>query len=326
MPRGRSWIREGRVRRRALPAHRRKRGGPPVGILVRSTAVIATVAGGLLFGMGAMADTVGRAASEAPPLQFAAGSADFEAELWTFIKDGESPDDIEAFLAIFPDGKYAGLAKDKLARLRGGKSAPAIAPAKPKPALPSLRIKPIRVTPMQARRAARTKARVRARPDTSSATITVIPQGQVLDVTGKVEKSDWVRAELPGGRRGYIYGPLLGPVPVAKPAPRRQPEPMPPAQPETPAPEVPKSASVTPAPSAAPDVAAQRAEISARWDQKIGLVKRSGQYAECYSAGGSIDTDSTEYMDCTDREAAIAQLEAAKQAELAGLPKTESPR
>jgi len=325
MPRGRSWIRDGRARRLALPAHPGKRGGTLAGNLVRIAAAIAAVAGGPLFGMDAIADTVGRAASEASPLQFATGSADFEAELWTFIKDGDNPDDIEAFLAIFPDGKYAGLAKDKLARLRGGKSAPAIAPAVPKPALPSLRIEPIRVTPMQARRAARTKARVRARPDTSSATITVIPQGQVLDVTGKVEKSDWVRAELPGGRRGYIYGPLLGPVPVSKPAPRRQPEP---AQPDTPAPEAPKSASVTPAPAAAPaaDLAAQRAEIIARWDQKIGLIRRSGQHTECYSAGANVEMDSTEYMDCTDREATIAQLEAAKQAELAGLPTADSAR
>ena len=276
--------------------------------------------------MGAMADAAGQTADGGSPLQFAAGSADFEAELWTFIKDGDSADDLEAFLAIFPDGKYAGSAKDKLARLRGDTPAA----TRPKPALPSVKIAPIKVTPTRLQRAARTKTRVRARPDTSSATITIIPRRQVLTVTGRVANSDWVRAELPGGRRGYIYGPLLGPVPVAKPAPRRQP--ASPSQPKMPEP--PKRAAVTPAPPVVPaastvptvptvptvDLAAQRAEITARWDQKIGLIKRTGQHTECYSAGGSVDMDSTEYMDCSDREATIARLESAKQDELAALP------
>lgn len=313
MPRDWSWIRDGWARRRVPLA--------PAGKLVRIAAVIAAVAGVPWFGAGAMADAGGRGA--AAPLQFAAGSADFEAELWSYVKDGGNADDLDAFLAIFPDGKFAGRAKDRLARLRG--DAPAA--EQPKPPLPSLKIAPIRVAPMRARRAARTNARVRARPDTSSATITIIPRGQVLDVTGTVEKSDWVRAELPGGRRGYIYGPLLGPVPVPKPVskPISQPAENPaPKRRPVPTPEAPKSAAVSPTQSAAPasaaDLAARRAEIVARWDQKIGLIKRTGQHTECYSAGGGVDMDSTEFMDCSDREATIARLEAAKQEELAELP------
>ena len=73
-------------------------------------------------------------------------------------------------------------------------------------------------------------------------------------------------------------------------------------------------------------LAARRTEVAAQWDQKIALIKRTGQHTECYSAGGNVDTDSTEYMDCTDREATIARLEAAKRDELAEIDKTSGAR
>ncbi len=314
------------VRHRAQSGLCDLRTAKPIGTYGMSIAAAIAIFVGASFGVGATADAASPAADAPPPMQLAAGSADFEAELWNFIKDGDNPEDIDAFLAIFPNGKYAGMAKEKLAGLRGG-SATMKAPEPKKKSLPSLNIAPIKVTAMQARRAARTRARVRARPDTSSATIAIISQGQLLDVTGKVEKSDWVRAELPGGRRGYIYGPLLGPVPVAKVAPTRQPA----APPVASVAAKPAEPAVAAAPAAAPPVnvealAARRTEVAAQWDQKIALIKRTGQHTECYSAGGNVDTDSTEYMDCTDREATIARLEAAKRDELAEIDKTSGAR
>ena len=48
-----------------------------------------------------------------------AGNQEVELEFWRAIKDGNDPDDFELYVAQFPTGIYAALAKRKIAKLRG---------------------------------------------------------------------------------------------------------------------------------------------------------------------------------------------------------------
>jgi len=45
-------------------------------------------------------------------------SIEAEAEMWAMVKDSDDPNDIEEFLALFPDGKLAAVAKFKFKRLQ----------------------------------------------------------------------------------------------------------------------------------------------------------------------------------------------------------------
>ena len=56
-------------------------------------------------------------------------SIDAEAEMWAMVKDSDDPNDIEEFLALFPEGKLAAVAKFKLRKLQPKVGKP-ISPAK----------------------------------------------------------------------------------------------------------------------------------------------------------------------------------------------------
>jgi hypothetical protein len=56
-------------------------------------------------------------------------SIEAEAEMWAMVKDSDDPNDIEEFLALFPDGKLAAVAKFKFKRLQSKVGKP-ISPAK----------------------------------------------------------------------------------------------------------------------------------------------------------------------------------------------------
>jgi formylglycine-generating enzyme required for sulfatase activity len=63
---------------------------------------------------------------------FQAGEAivvDAEAEMWEMVKDTTDPSDMEEFLALFPSGKLAGVAKFKLKKLKKSVNRPAISTA-----------------------------------------------------------------------------------------------------------------------------------------------------------------------------------------------------
>lgn len=71
----------------------------------------------------------------------------YELAFWESIKNSSYAKEYEAYLAAYPNGRFAGLARARLERLRGGapKPAPAAEPAKPASARPAVPERPPRV-------------------------------------------------------------------------------------------------------------------------------------------------------------------------------------
>jgi SH3-like domain-containing protein len=73
-------------------------------------------------------------------------------------------------------------------------------------------------------------ANIRQRPSSGAPVITAIDGGRVVAELGR--ELGWIHVELPDGRRGWIYGELVAPVPGGRaPAPPAAPAPAPAAPP-----------------------------------------------------------------------------------------------
>ncbi len=117
--------------------------------------------------------------------------------LWNSIKDQGDPALLEDYLARFPDGAFAAVARRQLA----GEATP---PAQPRSSYEIIATE----QPMQAQQA----ANVRAEPSSAAGRIGALAAGEMVTVTGQVQGLDWLQVELPDGRLGFVAGGLLGPV------------------------------------------------------------------------------------------------------------------
>ncbi|MEQ9328723.1 MAG: SUMF1/EgtB/PvdO family nonheme iron enzyme [Rhodospirillales bacterium] len=163
------------------------------------------------------------AAPSAPAASAPAPTAGLDKEVvfWQSIQSSRDASLYEAYLAQFPDGTFAPLARAKIASLKGEAVASltpptaAAEPATPQSPSPSYIVTDSRETKWVS---ARGTVNVRSGPGTDVPVVGRLGSGDEVEVTGQVDGADWVRVALADGGTGFVYAPLLG---DAKPEPDR---------------------------------------------------------------------------------------------------------
>jgi formylglycine-generating enzyme required for sulfatase activity len=161
------------------------------------------------------------------------GEALYEIEFWNSIKDSKNAADYEAYLEVYPNGRFAPLAKVRAQRYR--KEPDEKAPLEADETLESEQPPKTESTPgvaieeISERMEASTNTNIRKRPSSNADRVGLLSAGQTTEVTGRVLGRDWYRINNPAGGIGYVYAPLL-----KKPKPEAQPEPTPKAPPPPP--------------------------------------------------------------------------------------------
>jgi formylglycine-generating enzyme required for sulfatase activity len=146
------------------------------------------------------------------------GEARYELEFWESIKNSTHAEDYEAYLKVYPNGRFAPLARVRAARY--AESGPSAA----EPAPP--------IEAMDAQYEAITNANVREQPSSRAGLAGHLDRGDRVHVTGRTRDTNWYRIELADGSTGFVYGELIrepsaAPTPPAPPAEVEQPAPTP---------------------------------------------------------------------------------------------------
>lgn len=118
-----------------------------------------------------------------------------EVVFWQSIEDSSDPADFEAYLANFPNGLFAELAKIRLTRL----DTPA----------PSRPTRQTAVVPMEATFVALKNVNLRAAPTTKSKRLGSAQKNAGIVVTGHVPGRPWYRMRLPDGMPAFIHADLI---------------------------------------------------------------------------------------------------------------------
>lgn len=148
--------------------------------------------------------------------------------LWNAIAESEHPNDFQVFLRVYPDGKYAPLARQRLATLGGRSTAqpvdaaaepaqPVNAAAKPaqpvdaaaEPAQPLQSAAMPEIEPLEGTYVVQCNANLRVDATTKSSRLKLLFGGDDVRVTGKVKGKNWYRVESVDGKEGYVFGMLL---------------------------------------------------------------------------------------------------------------------
>lgn len=243
----------------------------------------------------------------APPGAFervADNATEFEATMWNIVKKSGKPADYEAYLEVFPNGQYAGQARDALARLRTAQ------PKAPPKASRSIKLYPKEKLEGIGRTfVVRTDANLRAAPGTDARIVGRAAQGETIFVLGRIAGKDWYKVSTRAGLVAYIATFLVGEPGTVAPAPKAAaPKPAPPP----PAPS--KEPDTQPAPAAAPAATPAPArkspeEIREYWTRQIEAVKNSGPYGSCDLVVGNRWEDPPEYDNCEANNSKIKALE-----------------
>jgi SH3-like domain-containing protein len=122
-----------------------------------------------------------------------------ELAFWQSIAGSTNHADFVAYLAKYPEGEFAPLARNRLQSLAETKTA-MVEP--PKAAF--------QVAEMDAVMVTLKRTNVRDGPTTKSTKVATLDAGAIVSVTGKVEDADWHRIERKEGEEGFVYAPLLG--------------------------------------------------------------------------------------------------------------------
>jgi formylglycine-generating enzyme required for sulfatase activity len=135
-------------------------------------------------------------------------SQEFEGALWNMIKESGNPADFEAYLEVFPKGRFASEAKQRISVLRTP------APAKTTPAAP-------KIEPVQGEFDVVVAANIRESPDSSAPIVGTAGKGERIVVTGRVVGQNWYQVRTSDGTTAYVASNLLREPPKAetKPAP-----------------------------------------------------------------------------------------------------------
>jgi formylglycine-generating enzyme required for sulfatase activity len=125
-----------------------------------------------------------------------------EVAFWQSIQNSKQQADFEDYLARFPNGAFASLARRRMEGL-------AVASLPP----------PFSVEEMEETYTALKTANVRSGPTTTAAKLGRLAAGIEVEVTGKtdVRGRPWWRVALADGKTGFVWGPLLGPKAAAAP-------------------------------------------------------------------------------------------------------------
>ncbi len=141
------------------------------------------------------------AISPAPP---AFDERAMELEYWQSVKASGRARDFEGYLAQYPDGAFASLARSHLDGLKEDKQVAVVVPPK------------IVVAPMDTELVAVKTVNLRAGPSTDYEKVGKLSAGEHVTVTGKVKDAEWYRVEGDEGKPAYVYAKLLG-EPLAEP-------------------------------------------------------------------------------------------------------------
>lgn len=117
-----------------------------------------------------------------------------ELAFWEAIKDSDNPAEFQAYLDIYPDGRFAPLARVRLSALQGEDAAPPDA------------VRRYRAT---------ANVNVRAEPTTSAGRVGAVAEYDLVEVIDMVADGNWFRVRLTDGTEGYIFAALLEPEPGA---------------------------------------------------------------------------------------------------------------
>jgi formylglycine-generating enzyme required for sulfatase activity/uncharacterized caspase-like protein len=171
------------------------------------------------------------------------GEAQYELEFWESIKNSTEASDYEAYLEAYPNGRFAPLAKTRAERYKKA----SVTPEAPKQALI--------IEAMNVEYEVVSDANLRVDPSSTSAIVGELKKGSKIQITGRVQNSNWYQVKTPSGQTAYVFDKLVQ-EPAPKPTPA--PKPAPPVAKPTPAPKPPPAVAKpppAPKPAAAPVVA-----------------------------------------------------------------------
>ena len=161
----------------------------------------------------------GRSATrEVPAAAPASGPGDSAIELafWQSIQGSEYAGDYKAYLARYPNGNFAPLARSRLAALGDSEAAAAPAPAPVAPARPAIQTPPPAakpaapaLTPVEADYVAIRSANVREAPSTEAPIAATLAIGAEVYVPAQTPDGQWLQVSQGGRRLGFVFAPLL---------------------------------------------------------------------------------------------------------------------
>jgi carboxyl-terminal processing protease len=181
----------------------------------------------------------GQVASMTPP------SADEEKlkkekTYWDSVKDSNDPEQIEMYVAKYPDGYFVDLANAKLAELKGGAkvaSADAprtgVQPPKQEQAAAQAVAKPATGPAFIAQSQtvyAKDGGQVRAAPNAKAALVNKLQTNTEVTATGISTDGKWWRVALASGETGYMHSSVVSEQPLQTAAAEPAPAPLAPAQ------------------------------------------------------------------------------------------------
>jgi formylglycine-generating enzyme required for sulfatase activity len=129
------------------------------------------------------------------------GDARYELVFWESIKDSKQAADYEAYLEVFPNGRFAPLAKARAAYLR--KAEQGAKQQRPSPDR-GPRVEEVEATEYEVI----TSANMRKAPAGDAQQIAVLDRGSRVLVTGRVVDSKWYRVKAKR-TTGFVFGDLL---------------------------------------------------------------------------------------------------------------------
>jgi formylglycine-generating enzyme required for sulfatase activity len=165
-----------------------------------------------------MGGTAPQAAVAPPPAQTSTAPApgpDREGAFWSSIQSSSNPADFEEYLRLFPNGTFAGLARNKIG---------ALAPAKPAPSpqVASLSVPPLE--PIDREFVVSQVARIRELPNVTAKQVGQLREGTKVVVLGKVLNENWYLLEQGGKPIGYVATNTLEDLVVYNERTRRETE------------------------------------------------------------------------------------------------------
>lgn len=215
------------------------------------------------------------AATPAPePAQPSGVASQTEIAFWDSVKDSPRASDYQLYLDQYPNGVFVKLAHSRLEALGGGSEASRGAGTVPAaqsavaPAVQTASAGPT-IADLDVIMFASKIGNLRQQPKTSAPVMKQLAVGDELQVTGKVDGTDWYRVSFDGNQTGYVHGSVVSADKPAAPQPTpAQPAPAQPVQQAavtpapavaapTPSPAAPSPAAPAPTAPAAPAVQAQ---------------------------------------------------------------------
>ena len=137
-------------------------------------------------------------------------SADREVVFWNSIEDSEDRRDFDAYLAQFPEGTFAGLARVRRDRLNELMET-AVA------ALPPAETPGFAIEDLDAAYIALRTANLRSGPGTEHGKVGLVQRDTLLQVTGRAKGKKWLRITYRGDQ-AFIFAPLAAEVDTAEAA------------------------------------------------------------------------------------------------------------